>query len=99
MERDYCGSFIKYFVDLNSVFAALPVSDNAFAVFCLCRPEEKDNEIEDSSTDDVLLLMPGKVISYNLRNNTIKTSVEFANKKLFLALHDNPYSRDDENHP
>ncbi|KAJ0959838.1 hypothetical protein J5N97_000461 [Dioscorea zingiberensis] len=62
---------------------SLPDSNNAFCCLLPLSPRGKDNEVEDSSTDDVLLLMPGKVIYYNLRNNTFKTSVEFANKKLF----------------
>ncbi|XP_062019114.1 F-box protein At5g07610-like [Rosa rugosa] len=84
MERDYSGWFVKYHVDLNPLFTALP-SSNDSVILCLSQEKEKHNE-EDSSAD-LLLHMPGKVISYNLRNKTFKTSVvESANEKLFFDI-------------
>ncbi|KAM5552848.1 F-box protein [Rosa sericea] len=99
METDYSGWFVKYHVDLNPLVAALPGQDwNAFFVLCLSREEETsqeiDDKVEDSSTD-LLVHMPGKVISYNLRNKTFKTSIELANKELYLTLGDNHCLRED----
>ncbi|PRQ36185.1 putative F-box domain-containing protein [Rosa chinensis] len=85
MERDYSGWFVKYHVDLNPLFTALPDS-NAFVVLSLSQEEENDNE-EDYS-GDLLLHMPGKVLTYSLRNKAFKKSVELANKEYFLALDD-----------
>ncbi|XP_061993968.1 F-box protein At5g07610-like [Rosa rugosa] len=84
MERDYSCWFIKHHVDLNLVFAALP-NTISFVVLCLSPEEEKDAEEEDSSCN-LWLHMPGKVMSYNLRNKTFKTSAALADKELFLAL-------------
>ncbi|KAM5552877.1 F-box protein [Rosa sericea] len=84
MERDYSGWFVKYHVDLDPLFTALPNS-NAFVILCLSQEKEKHEE-EDSSAD-LLLYMPDKGISYNLMNKTFKTSVvELANEELFLAI-------------
>ncbi|PRQ36131.1 putative F-box domain-containing protein [Rosa chinensis] len=98
METDYSGWFVKYrhyrviSGDLNPIVAALPGQDwNAFVVLCLSGKEETsqeiDDKVEDSSTD-LLLHMPGKIISYNLRNKTFNTSIELANKELYLTLGD-----------
>ncbi|KAM5552831.1 hypothetical protein ABKV19_025180 [Rosa sericea] len=95
MERDYSGWFVKYHVDLSPVVAPLPGQDpKAFVVLFLSRDVETDGE--DSSTD-LWLHMPGKVVSYNLRNKSFKTSVELANRELFLALDDDEY--EDDNYP
>ncbi|XP_040374548.1 F-box protein At5g07610-like [Rosa chinensis] len=101
MEKDYSGWFVKYNVDLSPVLTALPRQDwNAFVILCLSQEEEtsleRHDEVEDSST--VLLLhIPSKVISYNLRNKTFKTSVELANKELFLGFENR--REDDVNYP
>ncbi|PRQ36127.1 putative F-box domain, galactose oxidase, beta-propeller [Rosa chinensis] len=92
MERDYSGWFVKYHVDLSPVVAPRPGQDpNAFVVLFLSRDVETDGE--DSSTD-LWLHMPGKVVSYNLRTKSFKTSVELANRELFLALDDDEYEGD-----
>ncbi|XP_061993953.1 F-box protein At5g07610-like [Rosa rugosa] len=92
MERDYSGWFVKYHVDLHSVFTALP-DPNAFVILCLSQEKEKHEE-EDSSAD-LLLYMPDKVISYNLKNKTFKASVvELANEELLLAM-DGRFYRDE----
>ncbi|XP_050373131.1 F-box protein At5g07610-like [Argentina anserina] len=77
MESDYSGWFVKYHVDLNPLVAALPGPDwNFFTVLCLSPKEETSRRTSDE----------GKVISYNSTNGTFKTSVEFANKELFIDL-------------
>ncbi|KAL6227137.1 hypothetical protein ACLB2K_001096 [Fragaria x ananassa] len=86
MERDYSGWFVKYHVDLNPLGAAFPGLDwNAFVVLGLF-PE---NGVEEDNSTHLLLHLPGKIISYNLRNETFKTSVELAHEKLYLAFGDN----------
>ncbi|KAL6194919.1 hypothetical protein ACLB2K_035994 [Fragaria x ananassa] len=69
MERDYSGWLVKYRVDLNRLVAALPGEDwNACVVLGLSQEDETDNGVEDTSTH-LLLQLPGKIISYNLRED------------------------------
>ncbi|XP_004305299.1 PREDICTED: F-box protein At5g07610-like [Fragaria vesca subsp. vesca] len=87
MEKDYSGWFVKYQVDLNPLVAAFPGQDcNVFVVLCLFQEEETDYGVEDTSTH-LLLHLSGKVISYNLRSKTFRTSVELVNKELALGNH------------
>ncbi|XP_004295374.1 PREDICTED: F-box protein At5g07610-like [Fragaria vesca subsp. vesca] len=70
MGKDYSGWFIKYHVDLNPT--ALPQCNlDPFVILCLSR--EREEEFGDPSTT-MMLHMPGKVISYNLRDKNFKTS-------------------------
>ncbi|XP_004305300.1 PREDICTED: F-box protein At5g07610-like [Fragaria vesca subsp. vesca] len=87
MEREYSGWLVKYQVDLNPLLAAFTGQDcSAFVVLCLSQEEETDYEVEDTSTH-LLLHLSGKVISYNLRSKTFRTSVELVNKELALGNH------------
>ncbi|XP_004296584.1 PREDICTED: F-box protein At5g07610-like [Fragaria vesca subsp. vesca] len=89
MERDYSGWLVKYRVDLNPLVAAYPGEDwDACVVLGLSQEDKTDNGVEDTSTD-LLLHLPGKIISYNLRNETFKTSAELGNEELFQAFGDN----------
>ncbi|KAL6140076.1 hypothetical protein ACLB2K_058377 [Fragaria x ananassa] len=70
MGRDYSGWFVKYHVDLNPT--ALPQRNlDPFVILCLSR--EREEEFRDPSSI-MLLHMPGKVTSYNLRDKNFKTS-------------------------
>ncbi|XP_004295371.1 PREDICTED: F-box protein At5g07610-like [Fragaria vesca subsp. vesca] len=93
MEKDYSGWFVKYHVDLNPM--ALPQRDlDPFVILCLsCETERgKDDEVGDSSTI-LLLHMPGKVISYDLRNKNFMTSSEVAieDTKMYHEFDNYPY--------
>ncbi|XP_062016382.1 F-box protein At5g07610-like [Rosa rugosa] len=100
MERDYSGWFVKYHVDLNPVVMALPQHDlNPFVILCLSREKEKDDDEFGDSSTILLLHMPGKVISYNLMNKNFKTSIELANKNLYLAIEDTSFRDEVDNYP
>ncbi|XP_004297976.1 PREDICTED: F-box protein At5g07610-like [Fragaria vesca subsp. vesca] len=86
MERDYSGWFVKYHVDLNPVSTALPRS-NALLILYLSQEQEKDAKEEDFSCI-LWLHMPGKVMSYNLKNNNFETSVELADEENLHALNE-----------
>ncbi|XP_050373645.1 F-box protein At5g07610-like [Argentina anserina] len=89
MESDYSGWLVKYNVDLNPLVAAalrrrIPI---AFVILGLVQEDQTYFEVEGTSTD-LLLHLPGKVISYNLVTKTFKTCVKLARRKLFLGLGD-----------
>ncbi|PRQ54184.1 hypothetical protein RchiOBHm_Chr2g0174701 [Rosa chinensis] len=69
MGRDYSGWFVKYRVDLDPIFSTYPQLPWYFIVALFIAREETEGE-ESSS---LLLHIPGKVISYNLRSNTFKS--------------------------
>ncbi|KAL6225251.1 hypothetical protein ACLB2K_004102 [Fragaria x ananassa] len=87
MERDYSGWFVKHSVDLNPLVAALS-GHEWIRVLCLSQAEEiiqgTGDEVDGSSIH-LSLDIPGMVISYNLRNQTFRISVELANKELFRS--------------
>ncbi|XP_004305924.1 PREDICTED: F-box protein At5g07610-like [Fragaria vesca subsp. vesca] len=69
--KDYSGWSVKYNVDLDPLCTAYPhFLQNVFVVLSLA-PEENEKDEESSS---LLLHVPGKVISYNLRNSTFKST-------------------------
>ncbi|KAL6143140.1 hypothetical protein ACLB2K_053835 [Fragaria x ananassa] len=71
MGKDYSGWFVKYNVDLDPLCTAyLHIPQNLFVILSLA-PEENEQDEETSSV--LLLHTPGKVISFNLRNNTFKS--------------------------
>ncbi|XP_059637062.1 F-box protein At5g07610-like [Cornus florida] len=76
MERDYSKWFVKYRVDLVGIVNAFPKMDRsrrdircmnyyAYSILNLVR-EEDENE------SSLLLHVPGKVLSYKLKDNTFK---------------------------
>lgn len=75
MASDYSGWFVKYEVDLNSVVAAFPEMvrrfldqpDSRYYAFIIVTIIRNEGEAE------LLLHIPGKIISYNLRDKSFKT--------------------------
>ncbi|KAM5581929.1 F-box protein [Rosa sericea] len=65
MGRDYSGWFVKYRVDLDPIFSTYPQLPWYFIVVLFIAREETDGE----GSSSLLLHIPGKVISYNLRSN------------------------------
>lgn len=83
MERDYSNWFVKYEVDLDPIIATFPemIRDfvdpfdsfsYAFLIMFLIREEKKDDDDDDS----LLLHIPGKILSYNLKQKTFKKICE-----------------------
>lgn len=75
LEKDYSRWIVRYQVDLGALVSAYPemVRKNldapnyyAFIILLLIREE---NEVDDSS---LLLHIPGKIVSYNIRKKTFK---------------------------
>ncbi|KAM5553659.1 F-box protein [Rosa sericea] len=89
MGKDYSGWFVKYHVDLNPVVAAFRGYYDHFSRFYVLflGGEEKDEQDQQQQevSSSLLFHVPGKVISYNLRNKTFKTSVDLAIKDYFLV--------------
>ncbi|KAH7842919.1 hypothetical protein Vadar_010640 [Vaccinium darrowii] len=69
MERDYSGWFVKYHVDLGGVVPGFPVI--AHSILGVIRQENEDESF-------LLLNVPGKVVSYNLKDGTLKELLNLA---------------------
>lgn len=76
LAEDYSKWSIKYLVDLNGMVSAFPeiVSDSSHYTFVLLFLLEQENQEESS----LLLHIPGKIISYNLKDKTFKTVLGLA---------------------
>ncbi|PRQ54160.1 putative F-box domain-containing protein [Rosa chinensis] len=66
MGKDYSGWFVKYLVDIDPI-CRWNLSDRFVVLFL----DQDENEEEESSS--LLLHMPGKLISYNLKSKTYKS--------------------------
>ncbi|XP_050380052.1 F-box protein At5g07610-like [Argentina anserina] len=72
MGKDYSGWFSKYNVDLDPLCTAYPhILQYRCAILSLA-PDENDEDEESSYL--LMLHTPGTVISYNLKNNTFKST-------------------------
>ncbi|XP_059636872.1 F-box protein At5g07610-like isoform X1 [Cornus florida] len=86
MERDYSKWFVKYRVDLVGIVNAFPEMDRshldtrcinyyAYSILSLVREDHEDESA-------LLVHIPGKVLSYNFKDNTFKELHSFAPGKI-----------------
>lgn len=82
MRRDYSGWFIKYSGDFDPMYSEMVrdypslgqyASCSPFTVFFLAREENEENSY-------LLLQIPGKVVTYNLRDKTFKKLCDLSPK-------------------
>lgn len=90
MRRDYSGWFVKYHVDLNPVVTAFRGYYDTFSRFYVLflggeGKDEHEQQQQEEGSLSLLFHIPGKVISYNVKNKTFKTFVDLAIKDYFLV--------------
>ncbi|CAL5365304.1 unnamed protein product [Camellia sinensis] len=86
MERDYSQWFVKFSVNLDGIVAAFPemvrsyldTHDGNYYAFSILGVLREDNEDESF----LVLSVPGKVISYNFKDSSLKKLLDFAPAKI-----------------